>query len=140
MPRRVDVLGSGGYRSVTITLNRRRVSALAHRVIFVCFHGVIRGKRKQINHKNGNRGDNRPENLEAVTPRMNVRHARDVLGAKHGVRGARNHKAKLTPTTVSFVRLRLSNGETQSRVARAYGVSQPVISNVASGRTWKGVA
>ena len=139
MSRRLDRATKSGYRSVGVTLDRKRVSALAHRLIYMHFHGMIRGKRKQVNHINGDRHDNRPENLEAVTPRMNVRHARDVLGAKHGVRGTDNHMAKLTPTVVAYIKYRLINGERQVDVGRAYGVSQAVVSNIATGKTWRDV-
>lgn len=49
----------------------------SHRVIWLSVHGPIRDGYV-INHIDGNRRNNRLENLEAVTQRQNVQHAHDT--------------------------------------------------------------
>lgn len=53
-----------------------------HRVVAITFLGEPHGARRdyQVNHKNGDTKDNRPENLEWCTNSENHKHAYDVLG------------------------------------------------------------
>jgi len=50
-----------------------------HALIAAAFIGP-RPKGKQINHKNGIKNDNRPSNLEYVTPQQNIWHSTYILG------------------------------------------------------------
>jgi len=58
---------SQGYRILTIAGKCWR----HHRLVYFGWYGVR--PDGQIDHRNGNRGDNRPENLEDVTPAENMR-------------------------------------------------------------------
>jgi len=79
--RRADHVLSIGYRYVSVTLNGKQISVVAHRIVWHVLKGPIPGNR-EVNHKNGIRHDNRPENLELVTPSENIRHSYRVLGRK----------------------------------------------------------
>jgi hypothetical protein len=82
---------------------------------------------KVINHKNGDKHDNRIENLEIITQKENVLHAR-----KHGFL-----KSKLTESDVREIRKLLKMGVKPSKIAKEYGVSNLTIYNIRDGKTWK---
>lgn len=53
------------------------------------------------------------------------------------VRGDRQPLAKLNSAKVAEIRSRIADGETQRSLARAFGVSQSVISDIKRGVKWK---
>ena len=77
---------SSVYRVVDLRTVGASRTVLVHRLVMAAFGGPC-PPGLCVNHKNGNKHDNRLDNLEYVTPRENSIHARDVLG----VRGARGY-------------------------------------------------
>lgn len=63
---------SNGYKQVTLVKGDKRKSALVHRLVAEAFLG---SSDLQVNHKNLNKGDNRLNNLEYVTPSENAYHS-----------------------------------------------------------------
>jgi len=58
---------------------------LVHRLVCHAFHGSHPVDRPDVNHLNGIKGDNRPENLEWTNDSLNVTHAFRVLGVKRAI-------------------------------------------------------
>lgn len=71
-------LSRDGYLINTASLSRGRVRTGVHRLVALAFIPNPEGK-PQINHINGIKTDNRPENLEWVTCSENNLHRRRVL-------------------------------------------------------------
>lgn len=100
--------------------------------------GTKHGGQYVVNHKDGNKANNHADNLEYVTSRENVAHARrtGLLSAK----GVLNHKARLTEDDVRAVRAAYAGGETQVSLAARYGVNQTTISRIILRVTWPHIA
>lgn len=125
----VDTLG---YLGVNIGLGTKASnrSRRVHRLVAEAFLGASNGR--EVNHIDGNRANNRAENLEWVDAKGNRRHARDVLDRW---KGAANHAAKLTPEAVVEIRsLRYKVSEYE--LARRFGVSRSAIAHVQQGDRW----
>lgn len=65
-----------GYLCVSLSKNNKRITARIHRIVAETFIPNPENK-KQVNHKNGIKTDNRVENLEWCSCQENVRHAWD---------------------------------------------------------------
>lgn len=90
-------------------------------------------KNKTVNHKNGNVEDNRPDNLEYVTPRENYDHA-----VKMGLtaRGAKHPQAILTDEIVLEIREDLKS-LCGKAVAEKYNLSYSHLYAIKTRKLWK---
>ena len=123
------ILKTSGERYAFVSLGYNG-NTLVHRLVATAFLGKP-GEGHQVNHKNGDRKDNRVENLEWVTPSENTFHSRRVLrqclGEKHGL-------ARLTWERVDEIR---NSAASHLSLAREYGVSGTTIQNVRKGIIWR---
>ena len=114
---------SDGYIVVSFSKGRRPRSFRLHRVVARCFLSPAPSDR-QINHKNGNKQDNRASNLEWVTARENVIHShRTGLTSI----GERHHMATLSFDQVK--KIRQASGS-YSVLAREYGVGKSTVARI----------
>lgn len=121
-----------GYLQVRVMINGVRYHTGAHRLVWLATAGPI-PDGMAINHKNGKKDDNRPENLEVVTYSENTKHA-----YKHGLmdeHGERNPAAKLSDDAVKAIRLLYATGEfTMEAIGRMFGVRFQQISRIVRGQ------
>lgn len=110
--------------------NGRFVSV--HRIVASAFHGRPES-RMFVNHKNGDRTDNRPENLEWCTPAENSRHADVVLGKCY--RGEKNRNAKLSDAQVVEIRQLLVNGHSGPSIAKRFGIAHSHVYRIKHGQS-----
>jgi len=98
--KRIERRQSHGYLQVSKKTNGVQIHTGAHRLVYHHFKGEI-PHGMVINHINGIKGDNRPENLEVVTPSENMKHAfrTGLLNSKE-----RHNARKLTNNQVSEIR------------------------------------
>lgn len=132
----------GGYLWLSFSKNKKSYFQLIHRLVANAFIPNPKNKRT-VNHKNGDKTDNRVENLEWCTQSENNFHAyknglqtpgklvKDQLGEK-------NLQAKLTKKQVLEIRKKHSLGiYTQKEIGEQYGVGISCINAIIKNRSWR---
>ena len=105
---------------------------LVHRAVWLYFNGRI-PKDMQINHKNGDKTDNRVVNLEVVTCSENAKHAIKT-GLRVIKKGSDCSYSKLTEEDVLKIR---KDTRIHRVIAKEYGVTKNHIGDIKRHRRWK---
>lgn len=120
-----------GYMKIYVLHAGKRKSAMVHRLVCFTFHGLPPEGKDQVNHKDGNKENNKANNLEWVSPSENIIHSIDL-----GLRDYKNVKAKLS---IPIVQIN-TDGEIIAKfnsIQEAYdktGVARGNISTVCKGK------
>lgn len=69
-----------GYHQLVLSHQGRKETVYVHRVVALAFLGTPEPGRDHVNHINGDKFDDRLENLEWVSRSENMQHSYDVLG------------------------------------------------------------
>lgn len=129
-------LATPGLRYVQVALYRNgdRRYYRVHQLVMMAFDGPC-PPGMEVNHIDGDAGNNRSDNLEYVTRSENLKHAfRIGLIDK---RGEKNAAAKLTETQVREIYARFHGGVSSGvALAREFGVRTTTISAICTGKTW----
>jgi hypothetical protein len=121
-----------GYASYSLSVKQVATRLYVHRLVLEACVGPC-PPGMEGTHINGDRRDNRLDNLRWAT------HAENIQDKdRHGttVRGSGMPNAKLTESDVVTIR---ASSETHQVLADRYGVSRPGISRIRSRAIWKHV-
>lgn len=129
-------IGSTGYCMVSFSYQNKSKTQRVHRLLMSTF-SPIGDENAHINHKNGDKIDNRLANLEWCTHQENMTHAFRYGLANNT--GEKNGQSKLTEIQVKKIKLLLSQGVTQQKIANEYGVSRSCILGIHVNRLWSHV-
>lgn len=126
-----------GYPSVTLAYEGKKLNRTVHRLVATAFldnpDGLV-----AVNHKNGDKKDNRKVNLEWVSNLDNARHANDTGLVNNN--GHRNTQAVLTQDQVDFIREHYKPRDRElggAALGRKFGVTGSAILYAAHGKTWR---
>lgn len=121
-----------GYVRTVLYRGGKGAPKKVHRLVLEAFAGPCPDGMDAC-HNNGQRDDNRPENLRWGSRKENCADAK-----RHGTFavGERNGHAKLTRSNVEIIRQMRAEGRTYQSIADRFGVSLQTARSAAKGWTW----
>jgi hypothetical protein len=129
-------LSQSGYLIVSQKANGKRPKVFVHRLIGMAF---VDGYKPElsINHINGIKTDNRPENLEWVTLSENTKH--QWSSNLVNLRGEDHPSHKLTQKQVIHIRKALQKGISANSLSIIANVSPSLIYLIEKGKRWASI-
>lgn len=132
----------GGYLQVSLWENGKGKTYYVHQLIALAFHGPRPSPRHHAAHRDGNKRNNTPINVEWITKEEN-----EADKIKHGRsnRGERNGSAKITDAQAAEILIRAkalarSSGGVRFKkgtlptLAAEYGISANAVAQIIAGR------
>lgn len=124
------------YINIHLYKDGNKKTFLVHRLMAISF--IPNPKNKEfVNHIDGNKLNNNLLNLEWCTRKENNDHGYS-MGLMHKSHGVNHTSAKLNDKSVKEIRQRVVS-ETQTSLAKEFGVTQQVIYNCIIRKIWKHV-
>lgn len=128
-------VGSNDYLFLALCEGSRRKSKLVHSLVCAAFHGAKPSPFLTTLHHDGEKTNNRPDNLRWGTYAENEadkkRHGRVACGEKQG-------SVKLTEEVVRIIRASIPLGLWNTvDASKVFGVSAHYISRIARGEGWE---
>lgn len=102
-----------------------------HRLVALAFIGPALD-HMEVCHSNGDRADNRVENLRWDTRKNNIKDRKHYAPGKIG-----QPQKKLTEDEAREIKAELLAGVTGEAIAKKWGISIFHVSNIKNGRAWK---
>lgn len=137
-------MGNAGYFIRVLNLNGKRTNSNIHILVAEAFIGE-RPPGMQVNHKDGNKTNNLPENLEWVSRQEQQYHAIRIglkkvrSGPMPSIQGERNPMSRLNNQQVREIYEAFKSGEHRGKIANRYGVSRGTVDRIGAGKRWSGV-
>lgn len=127
-------LNKKGYPAVTFQFKDRIVTVEVHRLVAKAFISNPE-ELKEVNHKDGNKANNKKDNLEWTTRSGNNSHAY-TQGLRDMSKGINHWRATTSDENIERAKEMYSQGLTQSQIADNFGVNRATISKWLSGK-WR---
>lgn len=122
-------LNKSGYITIAIVVENKIKTTYLHRIIAEAFVSKSSENYTVVNHINGNKSDNRIENLEWVSSSINNIHALDT--------GLRSTRKSMTKEFICQVLELRKKGLTIEKIAFELKTTESKIQGITSGTTYK---
>ena len=123
-------IGNNGYYYVTVTIASKRLKFLLHRLVASAFCDGF-DPLLSVNHIDGNKLNNLPQNLEWVTLSRNTQHQWE--SGLVNLRGDRHPGSKITDVQARAIRKAMHAGISATVLARAVGISVSLCYKIKDG-------
>lgn len=122
------------YLSIQLSKNNICEKFMIHRLVAYEFLGLHKDSLLEVNHKDGNRHNNRVCNLEVVTHQQNIEHS--IITNLKNDYGERSSNAKLTNKQAAEIRWLWANGMMQKNISKMYNVCKQTICNIVHNKSY----
>lgn len=130
-PRALGDNGNG-YLFVPLTKEGRSKNTYVHRLVAEAF--LIKSDKQFVNHINGDKTDNRVDNLEWCTRRENMSHAKENGLMNYG---EKHHNTRLTNIQAGEIRAMWHIcGFSMSKIAEIYNCSSSAVWRIVNNRSF----
>lgn len=125
------------YQIINLSkLDGKKRTFRVHRLVMMAFNPVENMDELEVNHLDGNKKNNKLENLEWCTASENQKHAFKT-GLHKARKGESSNFAKLTEEDVRQVFELRKQGLLQREIAEIVGCTSSNISAILRGKSWK---
>jgi hypothetical protein len=134
---RSQYVNARGYLIVGMQRKTFRKHARVHRLVAAAFLGPI-PDGMDVNHKDGNKKNNRADNLEFMTRSENCKHSFSI-GLSYTPfreRGEKHCRSVLRENDVIDIRKQFSEGRSRRDLASKYRVSYYTVWDITERRSW----
>ena len=130
-------VSGAGYNFLELATSHGPQMVQIHRLVLKAFNPIDNDTNFVVNHKDGNKLNNKLSNLEWVTRSMNAIHA-----FEHNLmpRGEKCSWAKLTEQDVRNICIDILNGERNIDIADKYKISASIVNHIKRKDTWKHIS
>jgi hypothetical protein len=118
------------------TIDGKKKTFRLHRLVMLAFEPIDNASELEVNHIDGNKRNNRLENLEWCTASENQTHAFENELQKPR-KGEKSNFAKLTAVDIKEIFRLKSKGLTQKEIAEKMGCTRSNISYILNKKTWQ---
>lgn len=123
---------SFGYIRFSIPINGKLTTFKMHRALCEVFKGE---STLEVNHIDGNKSNNRCENLEWITRSENIKHAFRI-GLASPLRGELNPTSKITESMAIEIINLLQEGVGPIEISKRFNISKHITKDISRGKTW----
>lgn len=136
IPLKSNTSQTTGYKTITVREGSEQKQYRVHRFVFECIHSRLIGDGLVINHIDGVKTNNHPNNLEEVTPKYNTNHAFS-LGLIKPQMGEANGCAFLTAEIVrNIIRDIMYNKLSNIELEDKYKIHNKHLSLIRNKKRW----
>ena len=123
-------LNQCGYQTVSLRKNKKPKWITVHKLVASSFIRELDvSKDETVNHKDGNKLNNKLDNLEIITRGDNVRHSR-LTGLQ---------PCKFSRDIITSALLDIKNGLSVNKTAKKYNISQSYLNKIKNGKYRKNI-
>ena len=129
--------GNTEYQLINLmTIDGGKKTYRLHRLVAMAFKPIENPDSFEVNHKDGNKLNNKIENLEWCTSSENQQHAFDT-GLQKARRGNKSNFSKLNEEDINKIFELREQGLLQREIAEIVGCTRSNISYILNKKTWQ---